>query len=138
MDYIKLLKRRIQKAKLNIKNKSPKDKCLFVQEWTNVLLRVFGIPILDIGYEPYWRSGYFGLIIGEALLLGVYTINYYAKKSDYMRCIPVLCLAGIAVPVNRIHLVRFIRTILQGVVKICIYRHQSHQILFHQDHRPCG
>lgn len=101
MDYIKLLRHRIRDAELNIKNKTPKDKCLFVQEWANILLRVFGIPILDNGYAPYWRSGYFGLIIGEALLLEVFTIVYYARKSDLMRCIPVLCITGIAVPVDR-------------------------------------
>lgn len=97
---IKLLKHRIRNVKRDIQKKSPKNKCLFVQEWANVMLRVLGIPILDTGYKPYWRSYYIAYIMFHMSVLVTYTIFYYAKKSEHMKCLPLFCIYGATFLVN--------------------------------------
>lgn len=69
---------------------NPKEKCLFVQDWATFLAGLVGCDVTNSAYKPYWYTLLPGLVILDVFVLGIYTITYYVKRDDYMKCLQVI------------------------------------------------
>lgn len=97
------IKARISRIRLfidSIRSKSPRDKCFMVEYWATFLASLVGCEVTDPNYKPYWKSliPLLCLIDGGSLL--IYTLIFQLIRKDYMKCLEVLCLIGVIVPVR--------------------------------------
>lgn len=78
---------------------SPKEKCLYVQGCATVLARLVGCEVTDPNFKPYLLTFCSGILMIDLFGLCIYTITYYANRSDYMKCLEAFCLMGALIPV---------------------------------------
>lgn len=68
-------------------------------DWATFLAALVGCDVTNPAYKPYWYTLLPAVVILDILVFGIYTIHYYVESEDYMKCLQVLCIAGVVVPV---------------------------------------
>lgn len=115
LEFFKAQEQRITSYVESVRSKSPRDKNLFVLNWSVMFTRIIGIPLASKNYKkPYWLSALPGLVILDCFLIGAFTIYYYAIRNVYMKCLATICISGIAVPV------RYEFSVLE-IIKLVLY-----------------
>lgn len=97
--FLKKLKNQIDAFLESIWAKSPQNKCLFVQHWVTILGRLIGCEVTERNYKPHWWSYMPWVFITEYFLLLMYSVVYYGRKHDYIKCLSVICFVGVVAPV---------------------------------------
>lgn len=100
--FVKIFQKPFNQFKLISKNvfeKSPKEKYFFVLSCSAVFLKLLGKDITEPKFKPHFLTFLPLYIITKWLVLAIYTVYYYSKHGEYVKCLAAMAISTVIVHV---------------------------------------